>query len=383
MNALQYINSVYRPTQSGTCINYMVSGIDPWVRQVLNQHIVNTAYNAGKILFIVDNTKSGFEFANLGAFCVMNPLNGDVNLCHDFFEVSSLKEISRLRTLLTELGFEGIKIMKVISYFSFIKETEHRLGNTGSLRVETLEEYGSTTLVKWKLCQLMENGKLSNENYEYLLSRYAEISDAAADFEAFLVMLAPFLGSGCQPAVGNAIHLPVGEFAADLPMQEVLCKLMLSFVKKQPHNCTVLIFDDSKGNRGCIIDILNTIPTGTDIHLLTTDAFSLSESDLSLLMNTFTVRVYSRHESMSSCSKIESCCGHIDVVKHSYTTTVDKRIRASTAFDMLFGTNRIETEIRNAPVREAKALFRREIINSLCSGAAIIDCGGTQTLFQF
>lgn len=37
--------------------------------------------------------------------------------------------------------------------------------------------------------------------------------------------------------------------------------------------------------------------------------------------------------------------------------------------------------IRNAPVREAR--YRKETINALCPGAAIIDCGGTQALFQF
>ena len=115
--------------------------------------------------------------------------------------------------------------------------------------------------------------------------------------------------------------------------------------------------------------------------MFTTDAFSLGDRDLSVLMRTFPVRIYSRHDSMDSCSRIEACCGQIDVVRRSYTTTVDKRIRASTAFDMLLGTNRTEAETCNVPVREAR--YRKETINSLCIGTAIIDCGGTQVLFQF
>lgn len=380
MNYLQYINSVSRPAGNVTD-NYLVSGIDPLVRQVIGQQLVNTAYSAGRILFILDNTQSNSTFNSFGAFRVLHPLNGDVNLCYDLLELSSLKEISRLRSLLADLGFDSTKAMKVVSYLSFIKETEHRLGNHEPLCVETLEQYGSIALVKWKLRQLMENGVLSNDNYEYLLCRYAEISSAAADFEMFLVMLAPFLGGAYQPSAGIAIHLPVGEFASDRPMQEVLCKLMLSFIKKQPDNCTVLIVDDGKGERSSILDTLKVIPTAAEVHLLTTDAFSLGDGDLSVLMNTFSVRVYSRHESMSSCGKIESCCGHIDVVKRSYTTTVDKRFRANSAFDLLLGTNRTESESINAPVREAR--FRKEAVNSFCPGAAVIDCGGTQTLFQF
>ena len=122
------------------------------------------------------------------------------------------------------------------------------------------------------------------------------------------------------------------------------------------------------------------MPPETDVHLFSTDVFSLPEEDLSVLMNTFPTRIYSRHESMSSCAKIESCCGQIEVVKRSYTTTMDKRLRGS-AFDMLLGTNRTEAEIRNAPVQEAR--YRKEIINAMSRGTAIIDCGGMQTLFQF
>ncbi len=381
MNYLQYINSINQSNQIPSDIRFLVSGADSHVRQVLGQHIVSSAYNRGKILFIVDNTQGNSEITNIGTYRVMNILNGEINLCGGLLEVSSLKGISNLRSLLTDLGFDSIKAMKVVSYLSFVRETERRLGNSGTLTIETLEEYGGSTLVKWKLQQLLERGKLTNENFEYLLSRYTEISDAACDFEMFLVLLAPFLSGNCHPAADMAIHLPIGEFEADKPMQDIMCKLMVSFAKKHTASCAILILDAGKGDRRCVIDVLKTVPVGVDVHLLSSDAFSLNDADLDVLMNTFPVRIYSRHEVISSCSKIESCCGHIDVIKRSYTTTVDKRLRANSVFDMLLGTNRTETEIRNAPVREAR--YRKETINSLCSGAAIIDCGGIQTLFQF
>ena len=114
--------------------------------------------------------------------------------------------------------------------------------------------------------QLVENGMLSKDSYEYLLCRYTEVSGAAADFEMFLVLLAPFLSGDFQPSSGIAVHLPVGEFAADRPMQEVLCKLMISYIKNQPAACSVLIVDDGKCDRGCIIDVLKTLPTAADVH---------------------------------------------------------------------------------------------------------------------
>lgn len=308
MNYLQYIQSLYQPEYLNNDIRYLVSGIDSRVRKVLGQYIVNSVYESGKILFILDSTQSGSAFTDFGGFKVMNPLNGDIDLCHDLLEVSSLKEVSRLRSLLSDLGFDGTKGMKVISYLSFVKETERRLGNHSPLSVEVLEQYGGTSMVKWKLWQLVEKGMLSKESYEYLLCRYAEVSDAAADFEMFLVMLAPFLSGNFQPSSGIAVHLPVGEFASDRPMQEVLCKIMISYIKKQPAACSMLIVDDGKCDRRCIIDALKTLPTATDVHFFTTDAFSMREEDLSVLMGTFPVRIYSRHDSMSSCSKIEACC---------------------------------------------------------------------------
>lgn len=381
MNYLQYIHSVYQPAQSNAAARFLVSGVDSHVRQSVGQHILHSTYDAGKILFILDSTQSGNDFTHFGSFTVLNPLNGDVDLCYDFFEMSSIREISRLRSLLTALGFDEIKVMKVVNYLSFVRETEYRLGNNRPLCIETLEEYGGTTLVKWKLCQLVEQGILSNENCEYLLNRYAEVSAAAADFEMFLVALAPFIGGASKPSPGTAIHLPVGEFTSDKSMQEIQCRLMLSFIKKQPESCSVFIVDDGKSNRDCIVKVLKNLPTATDAYMFSADAFSLDDNALSVLMSAFPARIYSRHDSMDSCYKIEKCCGQIDVVKHSYTTTIDKRICSSTAFDMLFGTNRTETEVRNAPVKEAR--YRKEKINSMYPGTGIIDCGGTQVMFQF
>lgn len=138
-------------------------------------------------------------------------------------------------------------------------------------------------------------------------------------------------------------------------MQEVMSSLMLAFIRKQPKNCAVLIIDDGKSDRCCILDILKNLPVSTDVHMFTADAFSLDDRDISVLMSTFPVRIYTRHDAMSSCLKIENCCGQVDVVNARLPPpAVDKRIRASTAFDLLLGTNRTDTEVINAPVREAR-----------------------------
>lgn len=130
------------------------------------------------------------------------------------------------------------------------------------------------------------------------------------------------------------------------------------------------------------IDILKNIPINYEVHMLSNDAFTLGEADRSVLMNTFPVRIYTRHDNMTSCSHIECLCGQIDVVKHSSTVTVDKRLfRANSAWDMLLGTNRTETTIANAPTKEYR--FRKEIINTMYNGIGIIDYAGNKVMFSF
>ena len=197
VNYLQYIGSVQQGGTTFPNVRFLVSGIDSKVRQIVGQNIVASAYERGKILFIVDNTQSNDAIeTDFGRYQVINALNGEVSLCNDLLKANSLKSISRLRSLLSDLGFDGTRAMKIVAYLNFVKETQRRLGDSTVLTIDVLEQYGSMMLVEWKLKRLVETGSLSEENYRYLMGRYSEISGAAADFETFLVLLSPFLVPG-------------------------------------------------------------------------------------------------------------------------------------------------------------------------------------------
>lgn len=382
VNYLQYIGSVQQGGSVFPGIRFLVSGVDAKVRQIVGQNIVTSAYDRGLTLFIVDNTQSNYALqTSFGRYNIVNALNGEVRLFNDLLNVNSLKGISRLRSLLADLGFDGTRAMKIVTYLNFVKETQRRLGDSTVLTIDILEQYGSMMLVEWKLKQLVELGDLSEENYRYLMGRYSEVSGAAADFETFLVLLSPFMGD-TQPTPNMAVHLPVGEFTSDKPMQEMLSKLLISYIKQNAYNSAILILDDGNGeDRRFIIDILKNIPVNAEIHMLSNDAFTFGEADRSILMNTFPVRIYTRHDNMTSCGKIESLCGQIDVVKHSSTITIDKRFKANSAWDMLLGTNRTETSIANAPTKEYR--FRKEMINTMYDGTGIIDYAGNKVMFSF
>ena len=382
VNHLQYIGSVQQGGTMFPNVRFLVSGVDARVRQIVGQNIVASAYDRGMTLFIVDNTQSNNAMqAGFGCYRVVNALDGEVSLCNDLLNVNSLQSISRLRSLLADLGFDGARSMKIVTYLNFVKETQRRLGESTSLTADILEQYGSMMLVEYKLKQLIEIGSLSEENYRYLMGRYSEVSGAAADFETFLVLLAPFMGE-MKPSSNMAVHLPVGEFALDKPMQETLCKLLVSYIKQHTSNSVILILDDGNGeDRKFIIEILKNIPVNTEVHMLSNDAFTFGEADRSVIMNTFPVRIYTRHDNMTSCSRIESLCGQIDVVKHSSSVSIDRRWKSNSAWDILLGNNRTETATANAPTKEYR--FRKEVINTMYDGAGIIDYAGNKVLFSF
>lgn len=296
MNYLEYIDSVYRREEK-PAFNFLVSGVDPDVRLEVGRHVVESAYNNGRTLFLLDQTQSGFDLSMFGSYRVVDILDGEINLCENMFDVSTLRSSIRMRNFLNAFGFSSVKVMQVIAFLSFVKETESCLGNTQEIDFKTLESYGGLILVKWKLNQLVKSGKLTRENVEYLLTRYTEVSAAAADFEVLLDLLIPFM-SGTYPTADMAVYLPLGEFESDKAMQGAICNMLVSFIKRNPDKCSTLILDSGKGNRDCIIDTLNKMPVNAEVHLLSSDIFSLGESDLSSIMNTFPIRIYSRHEAM-------------------------------------------------------------------------------------
>lgn len=124
VNYLQYIGSVQQGGTTFPNVRFLVSGIDSKVRQIVGQNIVASAYERGKILFIVDNTQSNDAIeTDFGRYQVINALNGEVSLCNDLLKANSLKSISRLRSLLSDLGFDGTRAMKIVAYLNFVKET--------------------------------------------------------------------------------------------------------------------------------------------------------------------------------------------------------------------------------------------------------------------
>lgn len=380
MDYLQYLDSSFGREQAQE-LRFLVSGLDGNVRRLVGGHLAERCRRQRKALFIFDNTANATDYrGGFYGYQVVELLDGGVGLCPDLLDVSSLTNISRLKSVLSDLGMDVGQAMKVVQFLRFVRETETRLGNSGALTAETLEEYGGVPLVSWKLEQLVGSGRLTEANRDYLLQRYLELSAAAADFEMLLVLLAPCM-TGTLPNTDQAIHIPLGDFPSDPAMRKLLCKLSAWYIRQHEESCAALLLDDGKGERGHLIDVLACLPPTVSVHLLSDDAFSLDDGALHILMDSFQVRIFTRHSDMASCERIQQSCGQVDVVKRSSSVSIDRRLRASSAWDMLLGTNKTETQTNNAPTREYR--FRKEMIHSLCPGTGILDCAGIQTLFTF
>ena len=104
MNYLQYINSVYRGEQMPAA-NFLASGADPVVRNVIGRHIVDTAHERGRILFLLNNTQGEFVHNYFGSYHVEDIMDGHVRLLENNFDVSSPRALSRLRSLLLDFDF--------------------------------------------------------------------------------------------------------------------------------------------------------------------------------------------------------------------------------------------------------------------------------------
>lgn len=383
INYLSFIEFVNRshPTVSSTFdTRFLVSGNDVTVKNVIGNHIISSCYNNGKTLYVLDNTKKPATVTlHYGLYHTVDIVNSDFGLCHDLLEVDSLPSISRLKTILTEIGFNELKALQVINYLHFVKNIEVRLGNKSVLGINTLTQYSGTLFVKQKLDKLLNDGLFSREEYEYLFGKYAEVSAAAADFDNMLCILSPFLGNNVNEQA--AIVIPFGEYRDDKSLVAIMSRLIISKIKEDAEKSALLIIDCGVGDRSFLIDIVRNITDVTEVHIISDDAFSLNDSDIGVLMNSLSVHVFSAHSNMISCQKIEKQLGEIDVIKRSSSVTVDRRIRESSVWDILLDTNRTETSTNNAPTKEYR--HKKEKIRSLSSGSAIVEFKGEQSLLTF
>lgn len=390
MNYLTFINRIARQGATSPAVRFLVSGNDQAVRDTILDDVIRKSRENGHALIVVDDTGAA-GMADFGMFAsygyrIRNGMSGEYCL-YNPFQLSTIRELSKIRQLLETLEYDEKQKAKLIAYLNFIRymESMENKSRKFELTVEKLGEYCTAMAVEERLQDLADAGVIDERQRINCLSKYAEICSAAADFEDMLFLLMPFI-SGKRikpgPESDQALVFPTGELGEDETIRNVVLQLLLfGMEENNTGKITVLVFDKGYGDRRCIFDFLKSLPPGIDTHVFSDDIFTLCDaSSLAMLLNRFTARVYSRHLAMDSCAAIERACGGIDVVKSSYNVAYDRRWRANRPWDVLMGNNKTETYTKTAPVREPR--YRKEMIMSLAPGNGIVEFMGNTTVFS-
>jgi len=361
----------------------LFSGCDQVFRNHILQNIIQTAAREQKALVILDNGDLlGLPILEAAGYNIVNGLGGEFALC-DPFRVDTLQGMLHFRNLLGALGYSEVQKQALVQYLDFLSYVEGLDKPEGKphITLELFGRYSTAAQTEARLQQLHQQGVISGQQQIHLLSKYAELSADAADFEKILYLLLMFV-RGEQLALdteGLAVVYPLKALDED----SVFCSLLTCLLSWGLRACrrdkvTVVILDRGSGNRDYLTDFVGQL-SDVEHHLLSEDIFTLcSGATLTSLKNQFAVKVYSRHMDMESCAAAEKSLGSIQVVKQSRAVQFDRRWRANSPWDILLGNNRTDITTCNAPVWESR--YPKEIIHTLNRGSAILETGGNSTI---
>ena len=390
MDYLMFIDSIARRTLQAPDVRFLVSGSDAVVRQRVLDSVIRKCREKGKPLVVISDSESiEPEALNIIRTCGYTPENGmggEFFLFNPFQKISAVDGLSQIRQLLDILGYDEKQKGKLTSYLNLLRHLERlETGNTDfELTLEKIGEYCTTFAVEQKLQRLVDAGRIAEDQRLMYLAKYAECSSAGADFEDMFFLLIPFTREdgkklGTNPA--EALIFPTGVLDEDVPMRNLILKLLQFGLKAQPdEKLAVLVMDKGYGQRQELAKLVLALPANVEVHLVSGDVFTLcGEGELAMLMNRFPARVYSRHAAMSSAQAIERSCGEIEVRKTTYNVTYDRRWRSNGVWDVLMGNNKTENYGQLAPTPEPK--FRKEMILQLAPGTGIVEYMGNSSVF--
>lgn len=367
MNYLTFINHMTRNIYHGN-INYLVSGKDNLVKRTVINDIVSKLYGN---LIIVDDSGNNIEY--LGS----ETEDGMAYRLYNPFYMQSVYDISKLREIFHILEYDESKKAKLLAYINFIKNVESLSGQQFSLDMQVLMEYSTVMTVESQLRKLVYKGKINQQQQFSLLARYDECSSAGADLEDMFSILGPFVnGSKFIGRDSNKMILfPLYKFKNDITMKKLLLQL-LQFTLEDYPDTPLIILDKGYGKREYFDSLVSNYQ---NIHILSDDIFTLNKDSLNIMMNTFSAKIYCRHENETSASVAEKQCGTIDVVKKQKTVSYDRRIKTR-PLDILFGRDKIEGYTTLPAVRESK--YYKESIMRFPEGTGIIEFNGQTSIFS-
>lgn len=367
-------------------VNFLVSGSDLLIHERVFTDICDRAYSNGKnIVILDDNLNINLQIVSNIGFRVLHGFSEGF-VVSDILDLHTLKGLGRLRGLLGALGYSEHEKQRLIAYLNFIQYVEQLSTGNQNIRwdIDILNSYSTVMLVEIKLQKLVSSGIINGEQQRYLLSKYAEVCSAGADFENAFYLLRPFV-NGSEKSFHKerrtAYLFSMKEFSRDQVMKQIAAQTVMDALEDSTFkNAELIITDEGAGKNRYLPELIENFSRNSLVHLLTGDMFSMGDSHTARkIFNQFHVRVYGRHISMASCEAVSSALGQEQILKQSYSVTYDRRWRANSPWDILFGKNKAEVYGSN-PVWEAK--YTKECINMFPTGEGIIEYMGNSSVFN-
>lgn len=389
MDYITFINRIIQDNSIASPVQFLVSGKDLFVRNAVFFDIVKRCKKNNDTIIVIDDANFMRELdLNILTICgykIRNGMSGDYCI-YNPFKLDTMKEICRIRQLLTILEYDEKRKGKLLSYLSFICHMECIQNSIPNfdLTLEKIMKYCTVLAVEGHLQNLVNTDIIDEKQHMALLTKYSECCSAAADFEDCLLILMPFIRGKSivfTTELPELIVFSTGEFGEDEVIRSLAMQLIqFGLEESNSRNLTLIVFDKGFGNRKCVFNLLKSLPQQINTHIFSDDIFTLCDStSLATLFNRFTARVYSRHLAMESCQEIEKQCGEIDITKTSYNVTYDRRWKANCPWDILRGKNKTESYTQMAPVREPR--YRKEMIMNFTPGNGIVQYMGYTSLF--
>ncbi len=388
MDYLMFINQIARYVQQPPEMQLLVSGNDSLVQKKVIDDVISGSHKRGNALIIIDDTETIFSLETVSRFGyqIVNGMSGEYCL-YNPFHITTAKGISRIRQLLTILGYDECRKGKVISYLKFIQYVEalDRDDHDFELTMESLGGYCTTIAVEEKLQQLLEEEIISDRQRDMLLRKYSECAGAGADLEDLFYLLMPYADSRAQRldmTPGQAVVFKTGELGEDENAKRlVMYMIQFGLEEMNKTNITVVIFDKGYGERKGVLSLVKSLTPKVQMHLFSNDIFAIGDAVLlSTILNRFSVHIYSQHLIASSAEYIEKACGEIDIAKYQKTTTYDRRWGSNKPWDIFLGKNKTEAYTELTPVREPR--YRKEMIMSFSQGSGIVEFMGNTSIFS-
>ncbi|MGN0514455.1 MAG: hypothetical protein ACI4GD_09255 [Lachnospiraceae bacterium] len=381
MNYLEYIEHttqcLKRPIQvlmSGQSLSY-----ERFLRESIGR-----AYQNGENILVIDNTKEKkniSEMFNGVNYKVINGLAGkDV---YNPFDISSIENMARFRELLATFQISEKEKQKMVSYLSFVRHLQMIEGKDGEITMEILaSEYYSYEAVAKKLNTFLEDAKITDDELYFLLGKYSELSAAAADLENFFPLLIPFvntynLGIEKKERGNYAIILQTGKMGRDQTLSQMLLQLFKFGMEEKNDISMVLYMDNGFGNREELHYLTTELSSQISLNVFSKDIFTTPTQILTEILNRSDVKIYGRHN-MSSAMLLEKELGDIEVVKYAYNETYDRRWKANSPYDILFGRNKTESYQTLAPQKQP--LYKKELLSMLMPHQVVIDVMGHKVM---